>query len=71
MIGLSYVLGWPFLIAVESIALYQQRPDLAFLGPVVYGVSWLLLGIGLWLGGPEAGQLIKRHCQRLLKRGDS
>lgn len=64
---LNYLFGWPFLVVVEALALYFESPDLAILGPIVYGLSWALLGVGLWLAGPEAVTYLKHHYETFLK----
>ena len=67
-IVLNYVLGWPFLLAIETAAAVYQSRTLALMGPAVYAFSWLLLGVGLWLAGPQAISLTKGFIRRLLKR---
>lgn len=49
---LNYAFGWPFLLIVESIAIYSKDPSLGMIGAVGYGISWVFLGIALWLAGP-------------------
>ena len=65
---LNYLFGWPFLVVVEALALYLESPERAILGPVVYGISWALLGVGLWLAGPEAVTYLKHHYETFLKK---
>lgn len=68
-IFLNYILGWPFLLGVETLAAYQKSTALAIFGTVVYGFSWLLLGVGLWLAGPRALTTVKEGYQRFFPRG--
>jgi len=67
-IVLNYILGWPFLVSIESAAAVWESSALAMTGPVVYAFSWALLGIGVWLAGPEAITYVKRPFQRLWRR---
>ena len=69
-IVLNYVLGWPFLLAVESAAALWQSPLLALIGPIVYACSWGLLGLGLWLSGPEAVTYVTQGVKRMWRRSD-
>ncbi len=61
---LNYLLGWPTLLAIESAAAVSQSKSLALLGAVVYGLSWILLGLGLWLAGPQSVAWTKSIVQR-------
>ncbi len=66
---LNYVLGLPMLLAIEALAAWWQEPWMAaFLGPAVYGVSWLMLLAALWLGGPEIVALTRAFLRRLRAR---
>jgi hypothetical protein len=67
-IVLNYILGWPFLVSIESAAAIQDSRVLAMTGPVVYAFSWVLLGVGFWLAGPEAVTFVKRGFRRLWSR---
>ncbi len=67
-IVLNYILGWPFLLSIESAAAVWESSTLAMTGPVVYVFSWGLLGLGVWLAGPEAVTYVKGRFQRLWRR---
>ena len=61
---LNYAFGWPFLLIVESLALYFKDPSLGMLGAIGYGISWVFLGIALWLAGPGVVEWSKRQYGR-------
>ncbi len=67
-IVMNYVLGAPFLVVVESIAAVQGSGRLALIGTVVYAFSWGLLGMGIWLAGPEVVTTVKTWFQRRMGR---
>ena len=64
LLVLNYVLGWPFLLIVESLALYFKNPSLGMLGAVGYGISWVFLGIALLLAGPGVIEWSKHQYAR-------
>ena len=57
---LSYVFGWPFLLLIETIALYYQSSTLGIIGAIIYIVSWGLLGIAVLLAGPDVVVFVKQ-----------
>jgi hypothetical protein len=57
---LSYLFGWPFLLIVDSVALARQDADLAIVGTGIYAVSWVLLGLSIWLAGRDTIEYFKR-----------
>ena len=65
---LNYVFGWPLLVGMESLAAYLKNSSLAVAGIVIYGISWILLGLGVWLAGPEVITYAKKEMGD--KRGD-
>jgi hypothetical protein len=50
----SYVLGWPAVAALAAAAGWLGRPELLVVGPVVYGVSWLIFGAAIILLGKDS-----------------
>ena len=68
-IVMNYVLGAPFLVVVESVAAVQGSGQLAIIGTVVYAFSWGLLGLGVWLAGPEVVTTVKAWFHARLGKG--
>ena len=54
LLGVSYVTGWPAIIALGAIAAWLKRPKIVLAGPVVYGLSWLIFFVGLALVGSKS-----------------
>jgi len=54
LLGASYVLGWPAIIALGAVATWLRRPQLMLGGPVLYGLSWLVFAIGLVFIGSKS-----------------
>ena len=68
LLVLSYVFGWPFLLVVESVALAQQSEALAIFGTIVYVISWGLLGLSIWLAGPDTVTGFRAALRRWFRR---
>ena len=74
LLGASYVLGWPTIIALGAVAAWLRQPKLLLGGPVLYGLSWLVFAIGLAFIGSKsisAGRalgllLVRRLAERFL-----
>jgi hypothetical protein len=55
LVGLSYVVGWPAMAVWATVCLWMHRPKLAVIGPpLLYGLSWAIWAVGIWLAGPES-----------------
>ncbi len=45
----------------------MKNPMLGVIGiPLIYGVSWLLLMLGLYLAGPQYGKALGRWAARVM-----
>jgi hypothetical protein len=74
LVGASYILGWPAIIALGAIAAWLRQPKLLLGGPVLYGLSWLVFAVGLAFIGSKsisAGRalgmlLVRRLAEKFL-----
>jgi hypothetical protein len=74
LLGASYILGWPAIIALGTVAAWLRRPKLLLGGPVLYGLSWLVFAIGLAFIGSKSLKvgralgmlLVRRLAQKFL-----
>ena len=67
LIFLSYLLGIPAVFIVGGIAAWLQNPKFGVIGiPLIYGISWLLLMLGLYLAGPQYGKALSRWTVRII-----
>ncbi len=66
---LNYLFGWPFLLIIESAAIYYEDPSLGIIGAVGYGISWALLGIAVWLAGPGILEYVKQKFAKYKRIG--
>lgn len=65
LIAFSYIIGIPALFIIGGIAAWLKNPKVGVIGiPLVYGFSWLLLMLGLYLAGPKYGKALGRWAVR-------
>jgi len=75
LLVMSYPLGWPAIAALGAVAAWLKQPKLLLGGPVLYGFSWLMFGLGLALIGSKsvrAGRalglaLVRKLAERYLR----
>ncbi|GEM_PF-6495040 len=66
---LQMLLGWPAVALIGSSAAWTANAELALYGaPGVYGLSWVLLGAAVVIGGPDAARVTRRASRRALAR---
>lgn len=58
-------LGWAALLACNAVAIGKQDLFFTCLGFVFYALSWVMLGVGAFLAGPEG----IRYSRLLIRRG--
>jgi len=66
---LNFLLGWPAAILLGSLAVWVGAKWLGLLGGLlVYGVSWVMLGIAVLIGGREVVSHSRWLVQRWLEK---
>ena len=67
LIAFSNLIGLPAVFIIGVIAAWMERPMLAFIGmPLIYGISWLLFMLGMYLAGPKYGKALSRWAARVI-----
>lgn len=67
LIVFSYAIGIPAFFVVGIIAAKLRKPVLGVVGiPVIYGFSWLLLMLGMYLTGPEYARALGSRMVRFV-----
>ena len=67
MITISYLIGIPAVFIIGGIAAWLKNPKFAIIGiPLIYGLSWLLLMLGLDLAGPKYGKAFSHWTVRVI-----
>ena len=66
LITISYLIGIPAVFIIGGIAAWLKNPTLGVIGiPLIYGFSWLLLMLGLYLAGPKYGKALGHWVVRV------
>lgn len=66
VIGFSYVICWPAIGALGTLAIYQDKPLLIVIGgPVLYGLSHLIFLLGMYLAGGKYTRIFLRWITRI------
>ncbi len=66
LIALTYIMGWPAVGLLGIISYYADNELILVIGgPSIYGFSWLLLIVGLWLAGAEYSRAMSRWLVRI------
>jgi ABC-type microcin C transport system permease subunit YejB len=67
LIIISYLIGIPAVFIIGGIAAWLKNPAFGVIGiPLIYGFSWLLLMLGLYLAGPKYGKAFNRWAVRVI-----
>jgi hypothetical protein len=62
----SYIIGWPAIAALGTLAIYFDRPWLIVIGgPVIYGLSHLVFLLGMYLAGYNYTKIFLRWATRV------
>lgn len=66
LIAMSFVVGWPGVIGSGWLAIHLRDPLYLLLGgPLCYGLSWVVWGLGMAIAGPDN----LRYARILLRWG--
>lgn len=69
VIGLSYVMGWPAVAACAFLSAHFEDVRIAALGPVSYGLSYLVFLLGAWIArAPYYLNVLVRYAVRAIFR---
>ena len=67
LIVFSYLIVIPAFLIVGLIAAWLKKPMVGVIGiPLAYGISWLLLMLGLYLTGPRYAKALGRWVARVI-----
>ena len=67
LIVVSFLIGLPAVFAVGIIAAWIRKPLIGAIGiPVVYGLSWLLLMLGMYLTGPDYARALGKWIVKVV-----
>lgn len=65
-IGFSYIIGWPAVGLLGTLAVTMQQPLIVVIGgPLVYGLSHLVFLLGMVLAGGEYSWIFLRWATRV------
>jgi hypothetical protein len=64
----SYLMAWPAIALVSAVAAWLRRPILLALGPVLYGLSWLVFLVALVLIGSKSISSGRAFGLRLVRK---
>ena len=80
-IAISYVIAWPLMTVLTVLTAWMGRPWIGVIGsPVLYGLSWVVWTVGIWIAGRDSLQygralgtwVIRRFARRyLIEPGNS
>jgi len=57
---LNFVMGWPVVALLAAVAVRVGDPDIILIGgPAAYLFSWGLLGLGIFLAGPDSARYLR------------
>jgi hypothetical protein len=67
LVAFSNLIGLPAVIVVGIVAAWLHSALLAAVGiPLIYGLSWLIFILGMYLAGPKYGKAIGRWMARVI-----
>ncbi len=65
-IAFSYLIGWPAVSLLGTLAVYFKKPLLIVVGgPLTYGLSHLVFLLGMYLAGAKYTKILMRWATRM------
>ena len=65
LLVISYIVGWPVVGAIAMAGYSLDITELALYGaPACYGLSWLMMLLAIYVGGPETAVRLKQAARR-------
>ncbi len=65
LMGFSYIIGWPAIVALGFVSVQVQEPWLVAIGgPLLYGLSHLVFALGMVLAGTQYTRPFLRWAAR-------
>ena len=69
LVGFSYIIGWPAVMALGILAVYSRGPMIIVLGgPIAYVFSHLVFLAGAWLAGAQYARILMKYATKVLFR---
>lgn len=69
IVGFSYIIGWPAVMALGILAVYSREPLIIVLGgPITYGFSHVVFLAGAWLAGAQYARILIKYATKVLFR---
>lgn len=66
IIVISYVLGWPAVGVLGALSFSYDEPELVVVGgPLIYGLSYVVLFLGVYLAGGQYSKTFFRWAIRV------
>ncbi|MFH1981163.1 MAG: hypothetical protein ABIL58_04925 [Pseudomonadota bacterium] len=70
LIAFSYVIGWPLVGGLGTLAVVLKQPLIAVIGgPLAYGLSHLVFLLGMFLAGAKYSRIFLRWATRVAVEG--
>ncbi|MGA2526886.1 MAG: hypothetical protein ABSF79_09765 [Smithellaceae bacterium] len=67
LLAFSYAIGLPVAIVLSIIVASRGNALIAAIAaPLLYGISWLIFLVGVYLAGPEYGRALSRWAARVI-----
>lgn len=65
LLVVSYLVGWPVVgaLAMAGYSLDAEALTL-YAAPICYGLSWLMMLLAIYIGGPETAVRLKQSVRR-------
>ena len=65
LLVINQPVGYGAILVCNALAIEKHNPFFSYLGFGVYALSWAMLGLGLWLAGPEGIKYARRLFKKL------